>query len=165
MSHSGCNSCFERVFNFSCLPFRNALMVRVRKEADIQIHAVEIHCETGFRSVQRRQALRGCMLLQCLQHMGEYELIKVIAPEEVQVLIMRNLYSRGMLRKLFQHNIDINQRIGTAIHKNSGCSDVFRRKSGNLIEATASQGCNTGLNIVVVHLEAAVAHDLEPVNH
>lgn len=68
-----------------------------------------------------------------------------------------------VLRELGHHLLNIHQAIRVPPEKNDGCGDVA---SGEARWAVRADGCphDRRQDIIVVHLECSIAHDLEPVH-
>ena len=64
---------------------------------------------------------------------------------------------------MFQHHIDIYQTIASAIDKDYGGFNILRGKSRDLVVLSTPAKTKRRLYVVVVHLKAFVAYDLEPV--
>ena len=74
-----------------------------------------------------------------------------------------------MRRELAEHNVNIHERVRITIHEHSrrddvACGEAGRGVAGDAAGAVAAGGADDLLDVVVVHLELCVAHDLEPVD-
>jgi len=105
----------------------------------------------------------GGVLVQRVEDVREHELVDRAGPQEVEVLVVRDLLGLRVARQLLQHHVDVDQAVRAAVHEHDGRLDVARRELGDLVVLVPvrdGQRC-----FVVVHLEHAVADDLEPVDH
>ena len=98
--------------------------------------------------------------------MGEDELIHILTPQKVEMLKVWDLGSHGVGWKLLKHDIDVDERITASIHQGNRCCDVPGWKFCYLIETPVGKGrSDSSLNVIVVHLEALIANDLEPMDN
>lgn len=99
--------------------------------------------------------------------MWKDEFLDLAAPEHVEMFVVRDFSGDGVSGELFEHDVDVDQGVGAAVDQCNGRSNILRREPGHLVEAAAvgQERCSRRLNIIVIHLEAAVAHNLEPVDH
>lgn len=86
--------------------------------------------------------------------------VDVARPQEVEVLVMRDLGGHRLPRQLAQHHLDVDERVAAAVHEHDGRPDVARRVAGDL----GVLGRGAQRRLVVVHLEGLGADDLEPVD-
>ena len=77
---------------------------------------------------------------------------------------MRDLLRDGMARQLLEHDVDVDQTVRTAPHQNDRRLDVACGELGNLVVLGAVRG-DRARRLVVVHLEYAIADDLEPMHY
>ncbi len=90
--------------------------------------------------------------------------IDVASPEEVEMLVMRNLGGDGLGRQLTQHAVDVDEGVAAAIDEDDGRADVARRVLGHLGELARGRDADGLVHVVVVELEGTIANDLEPVD-
>lgn len=100
-----------------------------------------------------------------VKHVLEDLDVDVAGPEEVEVLVVRDLGGYGLSRQLAQHGLDVDQRVAAAVHEHHGRADIARRVLGYLGELARRADAHRLVHVVVVQLEALVANDLEPVHH
>lgn len=91
--------------------------------------------------------------------------VDVAGPEEVEVLVVRDLGGDCLARQLAQHGCDVDERVAAAVDEHDGRADVARRVFGDLGELARRADAHGLVHVVVVQLEALVADDLEPVHH
>ena len=96
--------------------------------------------------------------------MWEDQSVDRLCPQKVQMLVVGDLLGDCVRGELLQHDIDIDQTIRPTIDQHNGCLDILSGKLGNLV-VLGSVGDDWVRVIVVVHLERAVADDLEPMDH
>jgi hypothetical protein len=93
--------------------------------------------------------------------------VDVLTPEDIKVLVPPQAADvKTVLGKLVAHRIDVNERIGIAIEDDDIRRDIASRELGWAVAGVGALfvGSKGGhVEVVVVHNEAAGAHDLEPV--
>lgn len=99
---------------------------------------------------------------QSLENVREYQRFDLLAPEEIKVLEMWHLLCNSMTREFFQHHLDVDETVATAINQNNWRFDVSCRKFGNFIVSIVGHETQWSLYIVIVHLKAFVTDDLKP---
>ena len=109
------------------------------------------------------------MCTQRLNNIRNDVLVHIFAPDNVEVFISLEGNRNGMRRQLPRHLLDVHQRVGRAVQQHDGRDDVACGESRGSIRGHARHTVRRAregkrLHVVVVHLELAVAHDLEPVH-
>lgn len=104
------------------------------------------------------------MRVEGLKDVGEDELVDGLRPEEVEVLVVRDLLCDGVARELLQHDVDVDEAVGASPDQHDGRLDVAGGEFGDFVVLGAVRG-DGARGLVVVHLEDAVADDLEPVHY
>ena len=90
--------------------------------------------------------------------------VDVARPEEVEVLVVRDLGGDRLAGQLLEHGLDVDEGVAAAVDEDDGRLDVAGRVLCDF-GVLAGRGHAHGLvDVIVVHLEALVADDLEPVD-
>ena len=76
---------------------------------------------------------------------------------------------RARARELAEHDVDVHERVAVAVEEDDRADDVARREARGRVRGDArglgrAPDEDDALDVVVVHLELGVAHDLEPVH-
>ena len=102
---------------------------------------------------------------QCLKHVGEHQRFNFLAPKEVKMLEVRYFSCNRMSRKLLEHHFDIDKAVTSSIYQDNGRFDVSGWEFRDFVIPVARTQTQWCLYIIIVHLEALVANDLEPVHY
>lgn len=92
------------------------------------------------------------------------QLVHILSPQEVKMLVMRDLFSHGMSGKLLKHDFDVDQAVTSTIYQDDRSLDVASRVLGDLVVFCARCNRQRGLHLVIEHLESFVPDNLEPVD-
>ena len=96
--------------------------------------------------------------------------VDVLTPDHVEVLVLgQRVRPRVALGQLVEHRADVDKRVAVPVEKDNRADDVARGEAGGGIRGDAGGARDAAdehdaLDVVVVHLELGVAHDLEPVH-
>lgn len=103
-------------------------------------------------------------MLKAFQDVGNHIFINVLSPQHVEVFVTVQSFGDGVTGQHSQHRVDIHQTVTVTVHEDDRCYDITGREPRRPIRA---DGCsnNGGDDIIIIHLEGAVPHDLEPVHH
>ena len=114
---------------------------------------------------------RNTILAQRLDNIRDDVPINVVAPDNIEVLVPAEAARlRVALGELMQHDVDVDERVRVAIEEDDRADDVARGEAGGGVRGDAGGAVvgaadeHDALDVVVVHLELGVAHDLEPVH-
>lgn len=108
--------------------------------------------------------LRVSEAVQGVEDVLEDLAVDVTRPQEVEMFVVRDLRGDGLAREFLEHRLDVDEGVAASVDEDDGGLDVA---GGVLCDfgVFARRGQAHGLvDVVVVHLEALVADDLEPVD-
>lgn len=109
------------------------------------------------------------MVPQSLDDVRDDILVDILAPDDIQMLIASQWNRSRMRRQLVEHLLNVHKGVAVAVEEDDGRDNVPGGETCGSIGTHAGRAArrtrdNEGLDIVIVHLELAVAHDLEPVH-
>ena len=80
------------------------------------------------------------------------------------MLVLPDLRRDRVSWQLLEHHADIDQTVGAAVHEHDRRADIAGRELGDFVVLRPLREGEGDTDFVVVHLEGAVADDLEPVH-
>jgi len=111
------------------------------------------------------QLLLGlAILIQRSQNFRNDILIHVFPPQDIKMFITMQPLLNCVSWQLCQHHINVNQAIPVSPYQHNRCYDIPRGESRWTI-TTDTRANHRADDVVVIHLESTIAHDLEPVNN
>lgn len=111
------------------------------------------------------------MLSERADDVRDHVLMNVFTPDHVEVLIPGQRASTGIaFGELVEHRANVDERVAVAVKEDDRADDVARREAGGGVRGNARGAGNAAdehdaLDVIVIHLELGVAHDLEPMHH
>ena len=75
-----------------------------------------------------------------------------------------DFFGDGVVREFLEHDVDVYEAVAAAVEQDDGRFDVAGGVFSDFVVSVAGAYAERGLHIVVIHLEALVSDDLEPVD-
>lgn len=81
------------------------------------------------------------------------------------MLKVRDFFRNSMSWKFLEHDFDVDKTIGSTVNEKDWRFDVSGGKFGDFVVSISSPNAQWCLHVIIVHLEALVPDDLEPVHN